>query len=562
LKSFPRQYNLQSDDVLYYSHIPKTAGMTFRTIIEDHFDHDEICPATLDNEIHAIANLTQYRLFRGHLVYVDFKTLLPQKQIINLTMLRDPVAQLVSHYHYIRRMPENPYYAKVKEMTLDEYAASFTMGELRRNVQTYHIAKAARFDIDHLSAQEIYEIAVDSLDHFAFAGLVERFQDSLFLLSYIFGWRPMINNRQENVTQTTNAISEATLQLIQESTQLDQKIYQQAQQIFSDRHTQMLQDLQEKYDPHASLASQLENHYQHRYQTLNITPASTYRYSFSQALRGSGWQRREYPTQGLIYRWTGPDRHSTLDLPIALAPDLLIEFRVICANFTAADILNSLTLTINERPVPLAILHRDPVTLIFRGNIPTGEVANQPTRLTFKVNRIVAFRSLNPQDPDLRSVGIAINEVRVFPSAEEAQNSFAFQLLLEREFWQDPIDFLRIHLRSTDRIIAPLSFMPPLRSLLHHSNMFKPSALNNAQWVVIQKDQTENISKTLLGLFLRRFRPVFANRVFVIFTTHSELPKLDYTSMDVKPLYVDILKRRFRKFIALFSDVSGYPDRH
>jgi hypothetical protein len=559
LKSFPCQYNLQPDDVLYYTHIPKTAGMTFRTIVEDHFDHAEICPATLDEEVEAIADLSPYRLFRGHLVYVDFKTLLPQKRIINLTMLREPIAQLVSHYHYIRRMPEDPYYPKVKDMTLEEYASNFTMGELKRNVQTYHIAKAARFDIDHLSAQDVFDIAVESLNHFAFAGLVERFQDSLFLLSYIFGWRPIVNNRSENVTQNTPSIPESTLQLIQENTRFDQLIYQHAQQIFSDRFSQMLTSLPQG----KSLEDQLESHYLQRYQELNITPSSTCRYDFSQALRGSGWQRREYPTEGLIYRWTGPDRVSTLDLAIAPAPDLTVEFRVICANFTAVDILNSLTLTINGIPVPLIILHRDPVTWIFRGDIPAEAVdanlrltVQQPTRFVFNVNRVTTLQLINLQDRDPRSVGVAINEVQVFPAADP-QRSFAFQLLREREFWQEPIDFLRNHLLLTDRIVAPLSFMPPLRSPQPEFNTYKPGTLNNAQWVVIQKDQTENMSKTLLWLFLRRFRPVFANRVFVVFTTHPEFPKLNYTSVDVKPLYVDILKRHIRSFTALFTDASS-----
>jgi hypothetical protein len=545
LKSFPRQYNLQPDDVLYYTHIPKTAGMTFRTIIEDHFDHAEICPATLDEEVEAIADLTPYRLFRGHLVYVDFKTLLPQKQIINLTMLREPIAQLVSHYHYIHRMPEDPFYPQVKDMTLEDYAANFTLGELKRNVQTYHIAKAARFDIDHLPAQEIFEIAVASLNHFAFAGLVERFQDSLFLLSYIFGWRPIVNNRSENVTQNTPPIPESTLQLIQENTRYDQLIYQYAQQIFSDRFSQMLSDL----PPAQSLEIQLENHYKQRYQELNITPRSTCRYDFSQALRGSGWQRREYPAEGLIYRWTGPDRVSTLDLPIAPDRDLLIEFRVICTESTAIDILDSLTLQVNDHSVLLAVLHFDPVMRLLQGKIPATAIAHPPARLTFTVDRVVTFRSLNPQDTDSRSVGVAINEILVFPAVEESEKSLALQLF-EREFWQDAIDFLHTHLRPTDSLIAPLSFKAKL------AYPVQPPFTSDAQWVVIHKDQTQQITKTLLWLFLCGFRPVFANRVFVIFTTHAELPKINYTSVDVKPLYVDILKRRVRQFTALFSDAS------
>lgn len=51
MRHFPAQYDLQPDDTLYFCHIPKTAGMTFRTILEDYFACKEICPATLSNQI-------------------------------------------------------------------------------------------------------------------------------------------------------------------------------------------------------------------------------------------------------------------------------------------------------------------------------------------------------------------------------------------------------------------------------------------------------------------------------------------------------------------------------
>ncbi|NJR40175.1 MAG: sulfotransferase family protein [Leptolyngbyaceae cyanobacterium CSU_1_4] len=259
MKAFPNQYTLKENDVFYYLHIPKTAGMTFRTIVADHFCSNEICPATLGHMMAQVnpQDLPKYRLLHGHLVYVDFRTLLPQKHLVHATMLREPVAQLVSHYEYIRRMPTDPDYAKVKEMTLEEFVQDFTIANLRRNTQTHHLAKAARFNLKNLSAQDVFEIALESLDHFAFVGLVERFQDSLFLLSYIFGWRPIMNTRKENISKEkisqvksdprgiceaarnsskkdyADRLSPTTLQLIKENTQLDQQLYDYASQILA-----------------------------------------------------------------------------------------------------------------------------------------------------------------------------------------------------------------------------------------------------------------------------------------------------------------------------------------
>jgi Sulfotransferase family len=585
LKAFPSQYTLKENDVFYYIHIPKTAGMTFRTVVEDHFCNDEICPATVEEMMPQVnlQDLPNYRLLRGHLVNVDFRTLLPQKQFVHATMLRQPVAQLVSHYDYIRRMPTDPDYAKVKEMPLEEFVQDFAIANLRRNTQTYHVAKAARFNIEHLPAQDIFEIALESLDHFAFVGLLERFQDSLFLLSYIFGWRPIMNTRKENANDPksdrsfheeryADRLSSATLHLIQESTQLDQQLYDYASQIFSDRFTKMVEELQQHYpnpipipftSPTAEvLTAQLEKHYERRYRNLNISTTDTYRYDFAQALRGSGWQRREQPTEGLTYRWTGPDTLSTLDLPIAIHQDLVLEFRVICIDSTAPNILNSLIVMVNNVVIPLKTLHLDPVTRLFQGKIlksicePSSKLFF--TRLTFQVNRVVAFRSLDPRDSDTRSVGIAINEVQIFPvtmgdrSEISANHSLALQLF-SREFWQEPITFLQTHLHPTNAIIAPLSFQVKLPNCIQPD---KAIADPNIQWVVLQKDQTEHIIFMLFKLFTKGFHPVFANGLFVIFTTHSHFPKVAYTSVDVKPLYVDILKRNFRKIVTKFTHVS------
>jgi hypothetical protein len=545
VKAFPPQYTLQDNDVFYYVHIPKTAGMTFRTIVGDYFHSHEICPATLGHLMSQVTpqDLPQYRLLRGHLVYVDFRRLLPQKHLIHATLLREPVAQLVSHYDYIRRMPTDPDYPKVKDMTLEQFVQHFTIANLQRNTQTYHIAKAAQFDIEHLPAAEVFEIAIDSLNNFAFVGLLERFQDSLFLLSYIFGWRPIMNTRKENAgkqTRYADRLSPATLQLIQENTQLDQKLYDHASEVFHDRFTQMIQTLIPESFPTPSpqqLTTSLEQHYEKRYQELQIPTTQTLNYSFDQPLRGSGWQRREEPVSGLTYRWTGSNTLSTLDLPIAITQDLTLEFRVICTNAIAPDILNSLTVTVNHTPIPLQILHHDPVMRLFQGTIPQSAQIDRPfIRITFQVNRVVPFQS--PRSSDTRSVGVALNEVQIFPTTEP-QNTLALQLF-HRQYWQEPVDFLQKHLQQ-EAIVAPLSFQAKLPNPIH------TQVSKNTPWVILQKDQTDRIIPTLFQLLTHGFHPVFANGLFVIFTTHSHLPKVPYTSVDVKPLYVDILKRNLRK---------------
>jgi len=40
--SFPLKYNLQENDILYFLHIPKTAGTSVISIIDSHFDRKKV----------------------------------------------------------------------------------------------------------------------------------------------------------------------------------------------------------------------------------------------------------------------------------------------------------------------------------------------------------------------------------------------------------------------------------------------------------------------------------------------------------------------------------------
>jgi hypothetical protein len=556
MRHFPTQYNLKDDDVLYFSHIPKTAGMTFRTIVEDHFQYDEICPATLNAQVAKIPHqdLQKYRLFRGHLGFINLPDLLPEKNIVNVTVLREPVARVISHYDYILRTPGDPHHAAVKEMTLEEFSRRLTAGKVGKNIQTYHVAKAARFDLDNLSPQEILEIAKESLDRFAFVGLVERFQDSLFLLSYIFGWKPIANSRKENAAKAKKSytdLSESTLDVIRENTQLDSELYQYAKDIFETRFAEMTQDLLERYTSGSAIASDapemfdlLEQHYRQRYTDLHLTPADALLYDFSQPLRGMGWQRREYPPQNApTYRWTGPNTLSTLDLPLnaAVDTDLFVEFRIVSTLATAADIINSLTLEVNQQPVSLHVLHDDKGVKLLQGVVFKDTLnRNHPfAELTFRVNRTTSLNAVNPFDPDTRQVGVALNMVQVYPIPLEPKCSASLSLF-EGEEWNAAIAFLQEHVKPDEVVIAPLAFKAKLPDQVYDYDAFGSTS---SQWAVLHKGRTQQIGPMLLKLMMRGFNPVFANEVFVIFSTRKRLPQVNYTSRHVRPVYIDRVKR-------------------
>ncbi|GEM_PF-705372 len=364
MRNFPTQYNLKPEDTLYFCHIPKTAGMTFRTILEDYFQCDDICPATLTAHIadYSKADLQRYRLFRGHLGYVNIPELLDGKDLVNVTVLREPVSRVISHYDYIRRTPGDPHHDMVRNMSLEEYSLSKGAGKLGRNVQTYHVARLLQYDLTGLTRRKILNLAKQSIDKFAFAGILERFQDSLFLLSYIFGWKPIINSRKENVAKSRKTLDELpadTLELLKSHSWIDQELYRYAKAIFEDRFNQMVQDLLNKYGTDEQRATYavsgqhpdqdalqqlLEHHSEQRFKELQYPPAEAVEYNFCEPLRGLGWQRRECAADDLAHRWMGPVTTATLDLPIAIRP------------VTATPVADLADMTIPETVIPETVI--------------------------------------------------------------------------------------------------------------------------------------------------------------------------------------------------------------
>jgi hypothetical protein len=562
MKDFPPQYNLQDNDILYFCHIPKTAGMTFRTIVEDPFDCKDICPATLTAHVADIpdAELQKYVLFRGHLGFVDLRRLLPNKNFVNVTVLREPVSRVISHYEYIRRTPGDPHYAAVKNMTLEEYTTKMTAGRLGKNIQTYYLAKSAKFDIERVPPDEAFEIAKESLRNFAFVGLLERFQDSLFLLSYIFGWKPILNTRKENAAKTKTPreqLSPQTLEIIKEHSKFDLQIYDYAKEIFNARFDEMTQNLLSQYGDQVSLTGDvnptelpfetlkelLERHHDRRYLEHHTVSSSAVYYDFCEPLKGTGWHRRECPRQGAAYRWTGPDTTSTLDLPIAPPDkDLTVEFRVVCTWVTGADALDSLTLTVNGHPTELRILHSDLGERILQGTIPQTLIdGSRPfTEFTFQIDRTTSLKEANPLGNDARVVGLAISGVNVFPVGLEQEKSMLAHLFQDGP-WRSVAEFVQQQIQSGDRVIAPLAFSMVLTNPVEDYSSILMGKVD-ANWVILHKGMIDKISSILFKLITRNFSPVFANEVFVVFSNRKQLAKIPYFSPHVRSLYIDRLK--------------------
>jgi len=444
------EYSLNDDDIVYFLHIPKTAGTTLIAILDSYFDFDSIYPWRFwPKLLRKIPDFTKYKLVRGHFGY-GLHRLLPKKPVY-VTILRDPIERTISDYDHRVRDPDPLYKEKYsKNQSIAEFFSDKEKRKTFENMHTLHIGldpdillltksygrkSIHRFRFreelpywaDDVSKKELLETAKQRLANFEFVGIAEKFEESLFLLYYTFGWRPISSTWRLNIAKKrprSEELPSEAVAKIRECVQLDIELYNYAKQLFEQRYSRMVHDLKTKYykDSYASLSptemmyKMLEKHYESRLDCTHYTLVTTLDYDFRPKLSGSGWYYREVLEEtGETFRWTGPHTVSTIDFPLVKENDLVVKVSVMRA--IAPDIMDSLKLKVNNHPIKLERSSYNHGRATFEGVIPKSALAGEKpfTRLVFEINRTINPHEINPTDPTNRFLGVAINRIKIVP---------------------------------------------------------------------------------------------------------------------------------------------------
>jgi len=264
---------LNDDDILYYLHIPKTAGTTLISILDGCFEKDKVL------RLHAWKYLlpkmpldfSKFRFVIGHYRY-GFYRLLPKKPIY-LTVLRDPKDIIISSYKMIQRQPEEAKrYSIPQDKTISELitdpkieglndtqthwlAVDLDVIALSKNMDMNELAnfqpeEHSYFKHPNMSDERLLQVAKQNLSEFAWVGILEKFEESLFLLYYQFGWKPIRNVAKKNVApphEKSDLITDKAMKKIEEWTKLDRDLYKYGLELFESRYSKMVNDLKEKY---------------------------------------------------------------------------------------------------------------------------------------------------------------------------------------------------------------------------------------------------------------------------------------------------------------------------
>ncbi len=103
IRAAKRNINFSKADLeqekIVFLHIPKTGGTTLHHLLSEGREDGEICPERF-NGLHSFTagELVRYKVFSGHFDHPSTELIPGRKAVI--TMLREPVARLVSLYHF------------------------------------------------------------------------------------------------------------------------------------------------------------------------------------------------------------------------------------------------------------------------------------------------------------------------------------------------------------------------------------------------------------------------------------------------------------------------------
>jgi hypothetical protein len=176
----------------------------------------------------SIHERSKIKLIHGHCHFGVHK-MLPQLSTY-ITMLRNPVKRVISHYYFAKKTPYHYLYEIIeqKKMSLEDYITSQITCELD-NEQVRLISGNVHVAYGHCT-EEMLEVAKNNLKkYFSVVGTLEHFDKTLIALQSELGYKNIFYVKQNvNISNSDLDINKKTIQLIESNNQLDINLYNYA----------------------------------------------------------------------------------------------------------------------------------------------------------------------------------------------------------------------------------------------------------------------------------------------------------------------------------------------
>lgn len=234
-KEFIYHFSTLKPRKILFDHLPKCGGTSLNSYLESHypwrktFSTNGLNPIASVEEFLSFPESKRYRydLVKGHLAnrLIDYV----HPKCLKVTMLRDPVDRIISHYYYAKRMPNHYLYPKIHEanMSLEDYIASDLSDELR-NWYTTHFSMSTLAEVEQNPEKSI-DNAIDALiNKYDIVGFLDEFSFFIDTIRDEAKLQYLYQIEKKNVTQGRVAIKDvqlSTIKMIERFNQLDIELF-------------------------------------------------------------------------------------------------------------------------------------------------------------------------------------------------------------------------------------------------------------------------------------------------------------------------------------------------
>jgi Galactose-3-O-sulfotransferase len=247
----------EKPEILIFFHMPKTGGTTMDGILGRCFPAYQRFDGAMADDQSALSirprdkieqrylalsasQRTQIRCLMGTIYPMGIHTML-DRPARYFTLLRPPVERIVSHFIDKRKLPHQPFYHRIKNMTLEEYLdAGIGIESYDYQVRllsgcpeldtTLH-PTGARIDAPPVKRWHL-ELAKRNIErYFLAAAPLESFTKLLFLLRNVYGWKLrqilfVRRNVGRDGSASSEPISESIRRRLEETNRYDTELYE------------------------------------------------------------------------------------------------------------------------------------------------------------------------------------------------------------------------------------------------------------------------------------------------------------------------------------------------
>jgi len=218
-----------------FDHLPKCGGLSLYPYLDSNYPQRKIFTingvqpeqSILEFQSKSKKKKSNYFLIKGHLANELFEYI--PSNFLKITMLRDPIDRVISHYFYAKNMPHHYLYSQIhsSNINLEQYVSLGITDEVR-NWYTTHFSGLPLEIVKSEPEISLTKAITNILNHFDLIGFLDEYFLFATELKKIAGYRKSFNNIKINTSKKRlkkNEIASSIINKIEINNEVDILLY-------------------------------------------------------------------------------------------------------------------------------------------------------------------------------------------------------------------------------------------------------------------------------------------------------------------------------------------------